>query len=96
MQWTYEAMVHEQFGINNQRVDLSSLGDAINPELRQIVLSPLHDDFFRQVSHNTIYVLFAYYYAYCRALQLCPLDFFINFKNVYFHELPIINIELGY
>ena len=45
-------MVHEQFGINNQRVDLSSLGDAINPELRQIVLSPLHDDFFRQVSQK--------------------------------------------
>ena len=83
MQWTYEAMVHEQFGINNQRVDLSSLGDAINPELRQIVLSPLHDDFFRQVSQK---ITDSHYInlldIMSKALQLCTLDFCkFNFTN---------------
>ncbi|KAJ3385380.1 vacuolar protein sorting-associated protein 45 [Entophlyctis sp. JEL0112] len=37
--WTYEAMVHEHFGISNGRVDLSQI-PAIRSDLREIILSP--------------------------------------------------------
>ncbi|KAJ3216577.1 vacuolar protein sorting-associated protein 45 [Dinochytrium kinnereticum] len=46
-QWTYQAMVHETHGIVNNRVDLSSLSD-VRPELREIVLSPDTDPFYRK------------------------------------------------
>ena len=40
-QWTYQAMVHELFGIINGRVDLSRVPD-IRPELTvRPILSPL-------------------------------------------------------
>uniref|UniRef100_A0A0K0FYM2 Vacuolar protein sorting-associated protein 45 (inferred by orthology to a human protein) n=1 Tax=Strongyloides venezuelensis TaxID=75913 RepID=A0A0K0FYM2_STRVS len=49
-QWTYEAMVHELFGINNNRVILSlknkdDKGDTIN-ETKTFVLNCLQDDFY--------------------------------------------------
>ncbi|KAL2168645.1 hypothetical protein VTG60DRAFT_6989 [Thermothelomyces hinnuleus] len=47
MQWTYQAMVHHLLGINNGRVDLSSVPD-IRPELREIVLSQDQDPFFKK------------------------------------------------
>ena len=42
-QWTYQAMVHELLGIQNGRVDLSTVPD-IRPELkvRSISLPPRH------------------------------------------------------
>lgn len=40
-QWTYEAMVHELIGLNNNRVVLESTEDKKN-----FVLSPRHDDFY--------------------------------------------------
>ncbi|KAJ3331949.1 vacuolar protein sorting-associated protein 45 [Blyttiomyces sp. JEL0837] len=46
-QWTYQAMVHELFGINNGRVDLSSIAD-VRPELREIVLSSDSDAFYKR------------------------------------------------
>jgi hypothetical protein len=46
-QWTYQAMVHELFGINNGRVDLSEVPD-IRPELKEIVLSQDQDPFFKK------------------------------------------------
>ncbi|KAL2124238.1 hypothetical protein VTJ04DRAFT_603 [Mycothermus thermophilus] len=47
MQWTYQAMVHHLLGINNGRVDLSSVPD-VRPELREIVLSQDQDPFFKR------------------------------------------------
>ncbi|CAH0390273.1 unnamed protein product [Bemisia tabaci] len=44
-QWTYQAMVHELLTITNNRVDLSHVKD-ISKDLREIVLSPEHDEFY--------------------------------------------------
>lgn len=52
-QWTYQAMVHELIGINNGRVDLSRISD-IKPDLKEIVLSPDQDIFFK----NNMYLNF--------------------------------------
>ncbi|OJD16723.1 hypothetical protein AJ78_03149 [Emergomyces pasteurianus Ep9510] len=46
-QWTYQAMVHELLGIDNGRVDLSSVPD-IRPELKEIVISQDQDPFFKK------------------------------------------------
>ncbi|KAH9936618.1 Sec1-like protein [Fomitopsis serialis] len=45
-QWTYQAMVHELFGIQNGRVDLSLVPD-IRPELKEVTLTPSTDPFFQ-------------------------------------------------
>jgi len=50
MQWTYQAMVHELLGIYNHRVDLRHV-TGINPDLKEVVLSPEHDLFFKQNSN---------------------------------------------
>ncbi|KAF2430437.1 vacuolar protein sorting-associated protein VpsB [Tothia fuscella] len=46
-QWTYQAMVHELFGIRNGRVDLSDVPD-IRPEMKEIVLQQDQDPFFKK------------------------------------------------
>jgi vacuolar protein sorting-associated protein 45 len=46
MQWTYQAMVHELLGINNNRVNMRSV-PGIRKELREIVLSCDTDRFFK-------------------------------------------------
>ncbi|KAK7574339.1 hypothetical protein V9T40_011530 [Parthenolecanium corni] len=46
-QWTYQAMVHEIFTINNNRVDLRHV-EGISKELQEVLLSPLQDDFYSQ------------------------------------------------
>jgi vacuolar protein sorting-associated protein 45 len=46
-QWTYQAMVHEELGIFNGRVDLTDVPD-IRPELKEIVLSQDQDPFFKK------------------------------------------------
>ncbi|KAJ3412362.1 vacuolar protein sorting-associated protein 45 [Chytridiales sp. JEL 0842] len=46
-QWTYQAMVHEFFGITNGRVDLSSVPE-VRPELREIVLNTDTDPFYKK------------------------------------------------
>ena len=46
-QWTYQAMVHEQLGISNGRVDMSDVPD-IRPELKEIVISQDQDPFFKK------------------------------------------------
>ncbi|KAK7409029.1 Mitochondrial Translation Optimization [Neonectria punicea] len=46
-QWTYQAMVHHLLGIQNGRVDLSSVPEA-SPELKEIVLSQDQDPFFKK------------------------------------------------
>ncbi|CAK7213712.1 vacuolar protein sorting-associated protein 45 [Sporothrix curviconia] len=59
-QWTYQAMVHQLFGIRNGRVDLQAKGAAgpsgggagsssgPGPDLREIVLSQDQDPFFKK------------------------------------------------
>jgi len=44
-QWTYQAMVHELIGINNNRVDLRG-APGVSKELEQVVLSADQDNFF--------------------------------------------------
>lgn len=45
-QWTYQAMVHELLGIENGRVDLSSVPD-IRQDLKEVVLSTEQDPFYK-------------------------------------------------
>ncbi|XP_076184041.1 vacuolar protein sorting 45 [Ptiloglossa arizonensis] len=47
-QWTYQAMVHELLTINNNRVNLSHV-KGISKELKEVVLSAVHDEFY---AHN--------------------------------------------
>uniref|UniRef100_A0A663M6N1 Vacuolar protein sorting 45 homolog n=1 Tax=Athene cunicularia TaxID=194338 RepID=A0A663M6N1_ATHCN len=44
-QWTYQAMVHELLGINNNRIDLSRV-PGISKDLREVVLSAENDEFY--------------------------------------------------
>lgn len=53
-QWTYQAMVHELLTINNNRVNLSHV-KGISKELKEVVLSAEHDDFYASVSILFIY-----------------------------------------
>ncbi|XP_052521332.1 vacuolar protein sorting-associated protein 45 isoform X6 [Tympanuchus pallidicinctus] len=53
-QWTYQAMVHELLGINNNRVDLSRV-PGISKDLREVVLSAENDEFYA----NNMYLNFA-------------------------------------
>ena len=46
-QWTYQAMVHEQLGIHNGRVDMQDVPD-IRPELKEIAISQDQDPFFKK------------------------------------------------
>ncbi|ANB14507.1 Vps45p [Sugiyamaella lignohabitans] len=48
--WTYQAMVHELVGIQNNRVDLSNVPD-ISKDLKEIVLSADKDPFFAKTMY---------------------------------------------
>lgn len=48
-QWTYQAMVHELLGLNNNRIDLSRV-PGISKDLREVVLSAENDEFYANVS----------------------------------------------
>lgn len=52
LQWTYQAMVHEQLGLNNNRIDLSRV-PGISKDLREVVLSAENDEFYANVSLKT-------------------------------------------
>ncbi|XP_006001639.1 vacuolar protein sorting-associated protein 45 [Latimeria chalumnae] len=52
-QWTYQAMVHELLGINNNRIDLSRV-PGISKDLREVVLSAENDEFYA----NNMYLNF--------------------------------------
>jgi len=45
-QWTYQAMVHELLGMNNNRVVLKG-APGIKQDLEEVVLAGVHDPFFR-------------------------------------------------
>ena len=49
LQWTYQAMVHELLGINNNRINLSNV-PGISKDLQEVVLSAEHDEFYANVS----------------------------------------------
>ncbi|TMS01367.1 Vacuolar protein sorting-associated protein 45 [Larimichthys crocea] len=44
-QWTYQAMVHELLGLNNNRIDLSRV-PGISKDLKEVVLSAENDEFY--------------------------------------------------
>lgn len=46
-QWTYQAMVHELLGLNNNRVVLKGAPGVTSEDLEEVVLSAQQDDFFR-------------------------------------------------
>ena len=48
-QWTYQAMVHELLGINNNRINLANV-PGISRDLQEVVLSAEHDEFYANVS----------------------------------------------
>ncbi|GAA5939825.1 Vps45p [Sporobolomyces koalae] len=50
-QWTYQGMVHEELGIVNGRVSLSDAPD-IREELKELVLSPEQDQFFKKTMYD--------------------------------------------
>ncbi|XP_067831929.1 vacuolar protein sorting-associated protein 45 isoform X2 [Heptranchias perlo] len=52
-QWTYQAMVHELLGINNNRIDLSRV-PGISKDLKEVVLSAENDEFYT----NNMYLNF--------------------------------------
>ncbi|KAE8588168.1 hypothetical protein XENTR_v10022376 [Xenopus tropicalis] len=52
-QWTYQAMVHEMLGINNNRIDLSRV-PGISKDLKEVVLSAENDEFYA----NNMYLNF--------------------------------------
>ncbi|KRZ40055.1 Vacuolar protein sorting-associated protein 45 [Trichinella pseudospiralis] len=43
--WTYQAMVHELFGIKNNRVSMEGVS-GVRPEMRELLLNPLQDAFY--------------------------------------------------
>uniref|UniRef100_A0A4W3H3Y6 Vacuolar protein sorting-associated protein 45 n=1 Tax=Callorhinchus milii TaxID=7868 RepID=A0A4W3H3Y6_CALMI len=51
--WTYQAMVHELLGINNNRIDLSRV-PGISRDLKEVVLSAENDEFYA----NNMYLNF--------------------------------------
>lgn len=50
-QWTYQAMVHELLGLNNNRLHLGN-APGVSKDLQQVVLNAQQDDFFRQNRHK--------------------------------------------
>ena len=50
-QWTYQAMIHELLGLNNNRLDLAN-APGISKELQQVVLNAEQDDFFKENRHK--------------------------------------------
>ena len=51
LQWTYQAMVHEVLGINNNRINLANV-PGITRDLQEVILSSEHDEFYANVSGN--------------------------------------------
>mmetsp|Transcript_27730 Transcript_27730/g.39681 ORF Transcript_27730/g.39681 Transcript_27730/m.39681 type:complete len:595 (+) Transcript_27730:167-1951(+) len=49
-QWTYQAMVHELLGLNNNRVVLRG-APGVKKDLEEVVLSAAQDEFFRKNRH---------------------------------------------
>ncbi|XP_055013246.1 vacuolar protein sorting-associated protein 45 [Boleophthalmus pectinirostris] len=52
-QWTYQAMVHELLGLNNNRIDLSRV-PGVSKDLKEVVLCADNDEFYA----NNLYLNF--------------------------------------
>jgi len=50
-QWTYQAMVHELLGLNNNRLLLAN-APGVSKDLEQVVLNAEQDEFFKQNRHK--------------------------------------------
>ncbi|OWF48430.1 vacuolar protein sorting-associated protein 45-like [Mizuhopecten yessoensis] len=50
-QWTYQAMVHELLGINNNRINLAHI-PGVTKDLQEVVLSAEHDEFYANNMYN--------------------------------------------
>jgi len=50
-QWTYQAMVHEVLGINNNRVDLKHLAH-LGEDMKEVILSAEEDQFFKKIMYQ--------------------------------------------
>lgn len=61
-QWTYQAMVHELLGLNNNRIDLSRV-PGISKDLREVVLSAENDEFYANVSPQHPFCLFSIFFV---------------------------------
>jgi len=46
-QWTYQAMLHELLGMDNNRIDMSGVA-GVHSEMREIVMSSTQDQFFEE------------------------------------------------
>lgn len=55
-QWTYQAMVHELLGIQNNRVSLESVPG--NNDMKEVVLSAVQDEFYAAVRFINILYFF--------------------------------------
>lgn len=51
-QWTYQAMIHEILGINNNRVDLKSRIKNIPEDMAEVVISSEDDKFFKSIMYK--------------------------------------------
>eukprot|EP00172_Hildenbrandia_rubra_P001813 Plantae.Rhodophyta-Hildenbrandia_rubra.ctg24232.p1 GENE.Plantae.Rhodophyta-Hildenbrandia_rubra.ctg24232~~Plantae.Rhodophyta-Hildenbrandia_rubra.ctg24232.p1 ORF type:complete len:643 (+),score=92.22 Plantae.Rhodophyta-Hildenbrandia_rubra.ctg24232:116-2044(+) len=49
-QWTYQAMIHELIGLKNNRLNLEK-AVGVPPELKEVVMDPDLDEFFKQNCH---------------------------------------------
>eukprot|EP01130_Rhizamoeba_saxonica_P016526 TRINITY_DN7659_c0_g1_i1.p1 TRINITY_DN7659_c0_g1~~TRINITY_DN7659_c0_g1_i1.p1 ORF type:complete len:560 (-),score=113.59 TRINITY_DN7659_c0_g1_i1:63-1742(-) len=46
--WTYQAMIHEHIGIDNNLVDMTEINPNIPEELEKMVMSPSQDEFYKE------------------------------------------------
>lgn len=53
-QWTYQAMVHELLGLNNNRVVLKGAPGVTSEDLEEVVLSAQQDDFSVSIGMRTL------------------------------------------
>lgn len=51
-QWTYQAMVHELLGIQNNRVSLETVPG--NNDMKEVVLSAVQDEFYAAVCFDHV------------------------------------------
>eukprot|EP00347_Sterkiella_histriomuscorum_P013072 403366130 len=51
-QWTYQAMIHEILGINNNRVDMKSRIKNLSEDMAEVVISSEDDQFFKAIMYK--------------------------------------------
>ena len=51
-QWTYQAMIHEIIGINNNRLEMKNRVEKLPEDMREVVISSEDDHFFKSIMHK--------------------------------------------